>query len=285
VPVTVPFDFEGPSRKPSAKKLNRVSDGDTPVIEQPIRMVSCDTPEKSGYAGGPDKAQPKLDACRKRLEGNYYSAIPKELREYLISKLTTNAATKHISAGYDASVEFEKALDERLQKPDGIRKNVAVIPAGEFIDTYGRLLAYIAPWFSGTSGDPIPPKTSPLRRTFNLDMIERGWAAFFPIYPSLPKQDDFNLAIKAAEHAWNNKKGIWKKYGKNVLLAYEYRLCVKLGTAKSAKNGITDAFQRVCVDLSTIEIFDEFGFHQVKPCYRMWIWKKDIEDAKTNLGL
>lgn len=235
MPVTVSFDFEGPSRKPTSKKLSRISDGDTPVIEQPIRMVSCDTPEKSGYAGGPDKAQPKLDKCRQRLEGSYYSKIPKELRKYLIGKLTATAAKNHINAGYDASMEFDKALDERLRKATGERKNIAVIPAGEFIDTYGRLLAYIAPWFSGTKSDPIPPKNSPLRRTFNLDMIERGWAAFFPIYPSLPKKDDFNLAIKEAESAWKHKKGIWKKYGKNILLAYEYRLCVKLGTATSAK--------------------------------------------------
>ena len=42
-------------------------------------------------------------------------------------------------------------------------------------------------------------------------MIESGWAAFFPIYPSLPKKDDFNMAIKAAEDAWENQKGIWER--------------------------------------------------------------------------
>jgi len=56
LPVTVDFDFKGKSSRPSPKKLTRISDGDTPVIEQPIRMVSIDTPEKAGYAGHPDKS-------------------------------------------------------------------------------------------------------------------------------------------------------------------------------------------------------------------------------------
>ena len=33
-----------------------------------------------------------------------------------------------------------------------------------------------------------------------------------------------NIAIKAAEFAWNNKKGIWDKYGDKVLVGYEYRM-------------------------------------------------------------
>jgi endonuclease YncB( thermonuclease family) len=44
-------------------------------------------------------------------------------------------------------------------------------------------------------------------------MIENGWAAFFPIYPSLPQNRDMNKAISSTEDAWNNKRGIWNKYG------------------------------------------------------------------------
>lgn len=72
------FDFPRQLRPPSSRRLlgfsfggevtAGVSDGDTPKIEQPIRMVSIDTPEKSGYAGKPPTAQPKLDRCRQRLE-------------------------------------------------------------------------------------------------------------------------------------------------------------------------------------------------------------------------
>ena len=69
--VTVDFNFKGKSRRATSRKLNRISDGDTPVIEQPIRMVSCDTPEKAGYAGKPNKSQPKLDKCKQRLENGH----------------------------------------------------------------------------------------------------------------------------------------------------------------------------------------------------------------------
>ena len=40
-----------------------------------------------------------------------------------------------------------------------------------------RLLAYLAPWFTGSASDPLPPRDDPQRRTFNLDMVEAGWGA------------------------------------------------------------------------------------------------------------
>jgi hypothetical protein len=185
----------------------------------------------------------------------------------------------------DATTIFESLLEQRLTKPSGSKRRTAIIPTGEIIDTYGRLLAYIAPWFDGGPNDPLPPIDDPRRRTFNLDMIENGWAAFFPIYPSLPQNKDMNLAIAAAESAWNNKKGIWNKYGDKVLVGYEYRMCIKLSSAETAEKGIKDAFQRICVDLRTLDIVGKYGFHDIPPCYRLWIWEEDIEQAKIDLQL
>ncbi len=283
--VTVNFDFERNIRRANDFKLIRTSDGDTPVIEQPIRMVSCDTPEKSGYAGKPEKSQPKLDLCRERLEDGFYPEIPDPLRDYLIERLTGNAAQLHVDAGSTASEIFEGILDERLTRPDGKKRKVAVIPTGEIVDRYGRHLAYIAPWFAGTDADPLPPKDDPKRRTFNLEMIENGWAAFFPIYPSLPKNDDFNRAITAAEEAWNEQRGAWEACGSLFLLAYEFRMCIKLGTAETAEKGMQDAFQRICVDLRNKQVVGKFGFSEVPPCYRMWIWEDDADKAIADLGL
>jgi endonuclease YncB( thermonuclease family) len=183
--VQVNFDFKRDIRSATSKKLIQTSDGDTPLIEQPIRMVSCDTPEKAPYAGKPE-----------------------DLRIYLTERLTNDAAEKHISAGNAATKIFTDLLEQRLTKASGSKRRTAVIPTGEIIDTYGRLLAYIAPWFARGPNDPLPPLDDPKRRTFNLDMIENGWAAFFPIYPSLSQNRDMNKAISAAEVAWNNKRGI-----------------------------------------------------------------------------
>jgi hypothetical protein len=79
----VAFDFPRTTRPAHPRQLSRTSDGDTPVIDQPVRMVSVDTPEKQHYAGLPPTAQAKLDRCRQRLHDGAYAALPDGLREYL----------------------------------------------------------------------------------------------------------------------------------------------------------------------------------------------------------
>lgn len=279
----IKYNFKVKSFRPTSKKFISAPDGDTINIRQPIRMVSCDTPEKEGYAGKPPKSQPKLDICRERLQNGFYNDISIGLRKYLIKKLDGNAAKNHINSGNDASKEFEKIRNARLQKPDGSFFPVAVIPSGEVIDTYGRMLAYITRFFEKKD---LPPKDDPSRNTFNLEMVANGWAAFFPVYPSFPtSEQDFNMMIQAAETAWNQKKGAWAKYGKNLLLAYEYRICIKLGTAKNAKSGIDEAFQRACIDIRTMKIVGKFNFDSVPPCYRLWVWEKDLAEATKDLKL
>jgi endonuclease YncB( thermonuclease family) len=269
-----------------------VSDGDTPVVEHPIRMVSCDTPEKAGYAGKPETSQPKLEVCRQRLvEDHYYDKhLPRGLRDYLMAKITSDAAQRHTDAGYDATREFERVLEERLTTPNGKKRMIAVIPTGEIIDSYGRMLAYISPWLTG---DLLPPKGDPRRKTFNLEMIENGWAASFPIYPSLPNNDDMNRLIAGAEDAWNRKRGMWTKYGKDLLLAYEYRMCIKLAAAdnpdlspeENSTSRVKAAFQRHCVDLTNLKLVGKYDFYKVSPPHRLWIWEKDLEKSKGDLRL
>jgi hypothetical protein len=78
------------------------------------------------------------------------------LRDYLIEKITNDAARRHIDAGMDAIEIFEKILSDRLTLPSGKKRRIAVIPTGDMIDTYGRLLAYVAPWYANTQTDPLP---------------------------------------------------------------------------------------------------------------------------------
>ena len=87
--------------------------------------------------------------------------LPETLRTYLVERLTQDAAERHINAGIRASHEFQALLDRRLTRPDGGRRKVAAVPTGELIDRYGRLLAYLAPWFSGSASDPLPPRDDP----------------------------------------------------------------------------------------------------------------------------
>jgi len=314
---TVDFDFKRQLRKATEKALLGTSDGDTPVIRQPIRMVSVDTPEKKGYAGGPAVAQPKLDRCRERLTNGFYDEfLPQSVRGYLAAKITPDAASSHVGAAVEATAKFLLFQEERLEVSSDFGPKVAVIPTGEIVDRYGRMLAYVAPWLK----KPLPPLDDPARRTFNLQMIETGWGAFFPIYPSLPRNHDLNRAIAAAEKAWEKKWGQWT-FSEDLLLAYEYRACIKLAepVARAKKSGedtqyfytpdeigsvrdqlVADgwevsektveelsnkAFQRICVDLRTLTEAGKFDFGEVPPCYRLWVWETDIVEARTALGL
>jgi endonuclease YncB( thermonuclease family) len=265
--------------------LVRASDGDTLTVEQPIRLVSCDTPEKAHYAGAPVTAQPKLDLCRQRLESGFYDALPGALRDYLIGKLGPDAAQRHIAAAIDASAHFDALVARRLARPDGRTRKVAILPTGEIVDSYGRMLAYIAPWFDGPPADPLPAIGSPDRQTFNLDMIADGWAAFFPVYPSLPRLLDMRLAVAAAEAAWDQRRGAWDEYGDDLLLGYEYRMCIKLAMADTAADGLDKAFERICVDLRTLQIVGKHGFPALPPSLRLWVWEDHLPEARAELGL
>jgi hypothetical protein len=116
-------------------------------------------------------------------------------------------------------------------------------------------------------------------------MIEEGWATFFPIYPSLPRNDDLNKAIAAAEFAWFNKKGMWEEYSDKVLLGYEYRMCIRLGTTESTQQEVSQAFQRLCLDLCNLQIVGKYDFCEVPQSYRLWIWENDLQKARVDLGL
>lgn len=277
----VKFDFERNTRSAKGQTLIDYSDGDTIVIRQALRLVSCDTPEKEGFAGKPPTAQQKLNVCRERLGNGFYNNLPENLRAYLLGKLTGDAAERHINAGNQASKVFKDIVKERITRPDGTTRKVAVIPTGEIIDSYGRMLCYTAPFYTKSE---LPPKNDPSRLTFNHNMVANGWAAFFAVYPSLPQNDDMNLMIAAAESAWDEQKGAWNDFG-DILLGYEFRACVKLAQAETGEIGAAMAFQRICVDLRNLQEVGKYGFWNVPPCYRLWIWEDDIERARVDLDL
>jgi hypothetical protein len=156
---------------------------------------------------------------------------------------------------------------------------VATIPTGEVIDRYGRLLAYLAPWFGGTRSDPLPPRGDLQRRTFNLDMVARGWATQFLIYPSLPAHEDLDLLLEEAREAWRRRRGAWRVHGRKLLLGYEYRLAIRLGTEKPPAKAVASAFQRVCVDLRRLRPVGLFGWWRVPPPDRLWVWLTDLEQG------
>lgn len=284
----ITFGLSTESRSPYDARLNRAVDGDTVDVVQSVRMVSIDTPEKADYAGAPPVAQAKLDRCRQRLLDGTYEALPEPLRQYLVERITPDAAQRHIAASARAAEEFAKMRRARLEAvPDGQQPKIGIIVTGEVLDENGRLLAYIAPWLKA----PLPHRDDSRRKTFNLEMVETGWASLFPIYPSLPNDDDFNRALFAAERAWAQKRGAWNEFGSDLLLGYEYRACIKLGAADNPASPIppvariTEAFRRICVDIRSHTIFGRYGYHQIDPPYRLWVWPQHLHQARDVLRL
>lgn len=116
-------------------------------------------------------------------------------------------------------------------------------------------------------------------------MVAAGWAASFLVFPSLPQDDDLNLLYEEATTAWKDKRGAWKIHGAKLLLGYEYRLAIKLGTAKTAAKGMAAAFQRLCIDLRSMKSVGLFGWHAVPPPHRLWVWADDAAAASAALGI
>jgi endonuclease YncB( thermonuclease family) len=284
-PPTVAFRTTGTTIRTDDRTLLRQTDGDTVDIQQPVRMVSVDTPEKSGYAGSPAISQPKLDRCRQRLEAGLFPGVPDALSEYLAAKLAPDAAKRHIDAANQASAELEAALEVRLSLPGDTRRKLAVMPTGAYLDENARLLAYLAPWYTKAE---LPPRDDPRRETFNLQQVRNGWGAFFPIYPSLPGNDDMNRAIEAARVAWETPLGARAEFGEDLLLAYEYRACIKLAADPTDPDPteLTEAaFRRHCVDLRDLTLRGRFDWSDVPGWARLWIWDEDLEQARADLGL
>ncbi len=270
-------------------KLERVTDGDTPYISMAIRMLSIDTPEVH-YPGTEDPS--KHDAKLKELADWIQAGkapINSDLASYLQPKLATgNAGTLQKQQGDVASQEFQKMLDLKLTRPNGRKRSVFLRAANQPFDQYGRLLAYMAPNYDKKELVTLPDSE---RATFNLLMIESGWAASFPIYPSLPKYADLVMLQQAAEYAFEKKKGAWSD--PMALTGYEFRMCYKLWevTAKLVKGSDLSSserygwVERYCVDMTTQEIHYPQDYYKVKPYNRIFVWPKDVAEAVGKLNL
>ncbi|MGW0585304.1 hypothetical protein ACWD25_57715, partial [Streptomyces sp. NPDC002920] len=61
----------------------------------------------------------------------------------------------------------------------------------------------------------------------------------------------------------------------------------KLGTREltNPAEAIAQAYQRVCVDLWTLTEVGLYGYHQLPPQQRLWIWATDLEQARKDLPI
>jgi endonuclease YncB( thermonuclease family) len=265
------------------------TDGDTPAISVAIRMLSIDAPEVH-YPG--TQKPSKQDANFRQLaewiqQGK--APIRAGLAAHLLPKLATGTAgTLQETQGNRATEHFKNLLDEKLKLPNGKKRNLFIRTGDEKFDQYGRLLAYIAPNYSEAERARLSRKE---RATFNLMMIESGWAAALIIYPSIPSYPDLVLFQETGQAACDQPRGAWTD--PLALTGYEFRMCVKLfDVTKKLTSGQTVAraerdgwIERYCADMTTREIFFPQDYFRVKPYNRLFIWAKDVTDAVSKLNL
>jgi endonuclease YncB( thermonuclease family) len=267
----------------------RASDGDTPYLSMSIRMLSIDTPEIH-YPGrtNPSRHDANLAQLAAWIAAGQ-APIQTALGQYLRPKLATGqAGTLHKQQGDQATLEFRNIVQTKLTRPNRRNRGLFIRAADEHFDQYGRLLAYLAPKYSSQELESMS-RTD--RATFNLLMVETGWAAMFPIYPSIPRYPDLVLLREAAKQAYEQQLGAWAN--PLTLTGYELRMCVRLyGITKRLVNGEKlygskkyGWIERYCVDMITRKIYSPQQYHQVQPYNRIFVWPRDIVDAVARMNL
>jgi endonuclease YncB( thermonuclease family) len=271
------------------KKYLRATDGDTPYVSMSIRMLSIDTPEVHYPSNQkPSKQDEKLAQLADWIQAGK-APVSSDLAQHLYPKLATGTAgTLQESQGESATLKFKELINEKLKRPKGRKRSVFLRAADQHFDQYDRLLAYMAPYYSSTE---LETRTRRERATFNLLMVESGWAATFAIYPSIPRYADLVLLQELAKDACENKKGAWAD--PKMLTGYEFRMCVRrydvtkkvVAGKKLSSRERSGWISRYCVDLTTREIFYPQNYHKVAPYNRIFVWPDDVAEAVGRMNL
>lgn len=272
------------------KALVDVSDGDTPNIRMPIRMLSIDTPEVTARSDtGAQKVNDKFAQLVRWLKDGT-APVTASFRDYILPKLETmSAGSLQLEQGQAASAFYKAIIEERLTRPGSTKKRSLFIRnADDPFDNYGRLLAYVSPSYSKKERDSM---TREERATFNLNLIESGWAAPFVLFPSIPGELDLPLFLEKSADAVDARRG---QYADSLSLpGYEYRMCEKLyGITKKLSEGniLSRADQlawrsRYCADMRTRELRSPEEYMSIPTTYRLWIWPNDVQRAIGQLNL
>ncbi len=273
-----------------ARSLVDVSDGDTPNIRMPIRMLSIDTPEVTARS---EKGATRVDVEFAELaEWIKDGTVPlsREFRDHILPKLEdTKAGSLQYQQGKEASAFYKAQVDKRLSRPTSNRKRKLFVRSADTpFDNYGRLLAYVSPSYSRKERDGM---TREERATFNLDLVGSGWAAPFILFPSIPGELDLPLFTEKAAEAKAMKLG---QYANELSLpGYEYRMCEKLHKiGKRINKGEKLSFpekltwrSRYCADMRNRSLHGPEDYMKIEEPYRLWIWPDDVRDAIAELNL
>lgn len=271
------------------RPLVDVTDGDTPNIRMPIRMLSVDTPETT--AGSQEGARRVDDRFVELAQWVREDRAPVTgpLAQHLLPRLATGqAGTLQWTQGQAATAFLRDTIAERLARPGLPSRTLFIRTADGPFDENHRLLAYIAPNYTERERRELSREQ---RSTFNLDLLATGWAAPFVIFPSIPGESDLPLLVQKTLTAQAERRGVWAD--DFTLLAYEYRMCERLhAITRQLVDGadLTIAQRlawrhRYAVDLRTRRLAMAEDYHSIPPAYRLWVWPHDLRAAIAALNL
>lgn len=255
-------------------KFISATDGDTPTIQVPIRMLGMDAPELH-YGGATAKNPGKFDSALGTFLAKSGGQLDSGLKQYLRKKLSNQPSTRHIAAGASAFTHFKKQVTARLARTSEKTGNLIsprslfTMVSNQVFDRYGRLLAYVAPSYSAAERKKIPPAKRP---TFNLQMIEDGHAISLLIFPNIPKPKDLELVRNGVRQAHQHKRGFWAERTP-LLHAYEFRWIV------DTISGKRDGPDRFCGDFTTGKLYSPQKYFLVPEENRLWFFKEDVGKA------
>jgi endonuclease YncB( thermonuclease family) len=273
------------------KRLVDISDGDTPNIRMNVRMLSIDTPETSTMQLKKAEMAGHFTELASWIESGR-SPVGNALAAHLLPRLKRadgqGPFEVHIAQGKQALQAFESLTQTRLKRPSGTNRPMFVRIADQPFDSYGRLLAYVAPEYSATERQGLSRRD---RATFNLDMVAAGWAATFVIFPSIPNELDLPMLQEEARAAVEQGRGAWADQW--CLTGYEYRMCTKLiklmvkvrTGAKLSSGEWTGWIDRYCADISSAQLYGPQDYVLVKPWNRLFLWAADVRKAVADLNL
>lgn len=250
------------------------TDGDTPTLQTPVRMLGMDAPELH-YAGATADSPGKFDQAMSAFLAGKGRFLDDGLKQYLKERLEDGACSRQIAAGQRSFEHFQKIATERLDRGKGSNgkpltpRKLFVMVAREVFDRYGRLLAYVNAAYDKNELGAIPAAKRP---TFNLQMCQDGHATSLLIHPNIPKPQDLELVKAAVKRARTRGKGLWADRGRT-LLPYEFRWIVD--TTQGTRRGP----DRYCADMATGDLHLPQGYFRVLPENRLFFFEEDLGEA------
>jgi endonuclease YncB( thermonuclease family) len=255
------------------------TDGDTPTLQLPVRMLGMDAPELH-YAGASEKSPSKYDATMEKFLANQGKDLDPGLKKHLASRLVDKPSTRQIAAGRAAFDRFTAIVKQRLDRGQGktgkplTPRHIFTMASSDVFDHYGRLLAYVNASYTKDERDKIPAAKRP---TFNLQMMQEGHAVSLVIYRNIPKPDDLVLVQQAVKNARTKGKGLWKE-GAKALLPYEFRWIADTITGKRSGP------DRYCGDITTGLLHRPQHYYEVEPENRLFFFPEHVPVAMS-MGL